>query len=337
MWKDSGNRHPSAHRNAFGYADVSQPRLPRACKIPVQPSLLATLDLNMKQQLALLVALSCLVVPSRFVQAEESLGTPTTLKVLLVAGGCCHDYQTQTKLLKAGIEARINSEVTVVLSPSTKTDATFEIYESDDWANGYDVVLHDECSASVIDKVYVDRILNAHKNGVPAVNVHCAMHSYRWGDFRSPVEVGADNSGWYEMIGIQSSGHGPQSPIDISYVDTEHPVVKGFKDWTTINEELYNNVRVYGGASVLASGNQTQNPRPRELKKNPDAKPVQAKAVVAWTNEFGPNKTKIFSTTLGHNNDTVSDDRYLDLISRAILWTTGNLDTDGKPVAAYAK
>jgi type 1 glutamine amidotransferase len=45
--------------------------------------------------------------------------------------------------------------------------------------------------------------------------------------------------------------------------------------------------------------------------------------VVAWTNEYGPNKTRVFSTTIGHNNDTVADARYLDLISRALLWTTG--------------
>ena len=59
--------------------------------------------------------------------------------------------------------------------------------------------------------------------------------------------------------------------------------------------------------------------------------------VVVWTNEYGPMKTKIFSTTLGHNNDTVGDARYLDLITRGVLWTTGNLGSDGKATAACAK
>jgi len=53
--------------------------------------------------------------------------------------------------------------------------------------------------------------------------------------------------------------------------------------------------------------------------------------VVAWTNEYGPKKTRIFSTSLGHNNDTVADGRYLDLVCRGILWTTGNLAADGTP------
>ena len=110
---------------------------------------------------------------------QDSTGSTPPLQVLLVAGGCCHDYGAQSKLLKKGIEERIHAEVTVVFNENTGTDTTFEIYESDDWAKGYDVVLHDECSAKVTDKPYVDRILAAHKSGVPAENHHCAMHSYR--------------------------------------------------------------------------------------------------------------------------------------------------------------
>ena len=272
-----------------------------------------------------------------FADAQGNAAEATPLKVLLVAGGCCHDYGAQTKILKEGIENRIHAEVTIIFNPDTGTDTTFEIYESDDWAKGYDVVLHDECSAKVTDRPYVDRILAAHKNGVPAVNLHCAMHSYRWGDYKSPVEPNADNSGWYEMIGVQSTGHGPKMPVDVSYAKTGHPIIKGLDDWTTIDEELYNNVRVFGATEVLASGKQLQRPNARQLKKNPDTKPVMAEAVVVWTNQYGPNKTKIFSTTLGHFNETVGDARYLELVVRGLLWTTENLTAEGKATAAFAK
>ena len=248
------------------------------------------------------------------------------LKILLVAGGCCHDYPAQTKLLKEGLEKRINSQVTVVLSSDTSTKATFKIYESDDWAKGYDVVIHDECSANVTDKPYIDRILNAHRNGTPAVNLHCAMHSYRYGNFRAPVDIDADNAGWYEMLGVQSTGHGPKTPIDVIFEDKEHPITKGLKNWKTINEELYNNVRIYSGTSVLVKGDQIMQPKKKELKENPNAKPRKASAVVAWTNEYGPKKTRIFSTSLGHQNETVADERYLDFVSRGVLWATGNLN-----------
>jgi type 1 glutamine amidotransferase len=259
------------------------------------------------------------------------------LKVLLIAGGCCHDYAAQTAILKEGIEKRINADVTVVYNPDTKTTATFEIYESDDWAKGYDVILHDECCADVKDGPYVKRILAAHKNGVPAVNLHCAMHSYRSGDFRKPVEVNAANAGWYEMIGIQSTGHGPKIPIEVTYAETDHPIIKGMSAWTTIDEELYNNVRMFSGVQVLAAGKQIQPPNKKTLKQDPNAKSSEAKAVVVWTNIYGPNKTRIFSTSLGHFNDTVRDERYMELVVRGLLWTTENLTAEGKPVAAMAR
>ena len=34
----------------------------------------------------------------------------------------------------------------------------------------------------------------------------------------------------------------------------------------------------------------------------------------------------MFATTLGHNNDTVADARYLDLVTRGLLWSVGKLD-----------
>jgi type 1 glutamine amidotransferase len=255
---------------------------------------------------------------------------PEPLEVLLVAGGCCHDYATQTRLLKAGIEERVRANVTVASNPDTSTKARFEVYEQDGWADAYDVIIHDECSADVTDGPYVKRILDAHRAGKPAVNIHCAMHSYRWGEFRKPVEAGGDNAGWYEMIGLQSTGHGPQFPIAVAYED--HAITKGLADWTTINEELYNNIQVMPSAKPLALGAQSL-PAP---KNQPAAKPVEAKAVVAWTNEYGPNKTRIFSTSLGHNSDTVGDDRYLDLVCRGLLWATGKLAADGTPAAGYS-
>ena len=254
----------------------------------------------------------------------------TSLKALLILGGCCHDYAVQKELIKAGLESRLNIEVDIEYNPDTSTEATFEIYNDENWADGYDVVIHDECTAKVTDPEYVGRILKAHKDGVPAVNLHCAMHSYRWGDYKEPLAIGADNAGWFEMIGVQSSGHGPKTPIDVTYTDPEHPITKGFENWTTIDEELYNNVTIYDTAHPLASGKQLQMPRVKKGQKaDPNAKPKEANAVVVWTNEYGPNKTKIFSTTLGHFNETVADDRYLDLVTRGLLWATGNLNEDG--------
>jgi type 1 glutamine amidotransferase len=141
------------------------------------------------------------------------------------------------------------------------------------------------------------------------------MHSYRTG---TPI--------WFEYLGLQSSGHGPQLPIAITYVKKDHPITVGLEDWTTANEELYNNHKVWESAVPLARG-----------KQGAGDKPDENDALLAWTNEYGPKKTRIFSTTLAHNNETVGDDRYLDLVTRGILWSCGKLGDDGKPAAGYAK
>lgn len=227
---------------------------------------------------------------------------PTPIKALLITGGCCHDYVAQKNLLKAGIEARAHVTVDLIHSDDRSTKARFDIYEKPDWAAGYQVVIHDECSADVKDMPYVQNILNAHKNGVAAVNLHCAMHCYR---------VGTDD--WFQFVGIQSSGHGPQKPIEITFVDREHPVTKPLENWTTINEELYNNIKLFETAKPLARGRQDTG------KKVDDF-------VVAWTNEYG--KGKVFSTTIGHNNATVDDPRYLDMVTRGLLWSCDKLNAD---------
>jgi type 1 glutamine amidotransferase len=164
-------------------------------------------------------------------------------------------------------------------------------------------------------------VLKPHDEGTPAVALHCAMHSYRTGDFRKKFDtLGGDGSLWFEFLGLQSSGHGPQQPIDISYTDKDHPATKGLADWTTINEELYNNHRLFDAAKPLASGKQGNQ-----------------EAVVVWTNLHGPKKTRVFATTIGHNNATVEDDRYLDLVANGLLWAAGKLGDDGKPVAGYGR
>ncbi len=283
--------------------------------------------------------------------AQDAVSTrPKPLKALLILGGCCHDYAKQKDILKRGIEARVMAEVTIVYSSDKSTKARFDIYDNPDWAKGYDVVIHDECSADVTEQPYVRNILNAHKNGVPAINLHCAMHSYR---------TGTDD--WFQFIGLQSSGHGPQKPIDIAFVAPEHPVVKGFggaekpvgkqeplspgpsprkagargegevgpfakrlENWTTINEELYNNLKLFDTARPIARGTQDVGNKVDDF-------------IVAWVNEYGPKKTRVFSTTLGHNNETVGDPRYLDMLCRALLWSCDKTSPEYQQAFAVPK
>lgn len=224
------------------------------------------------------------------------------LKALLIAGGCCHDYAKQHEILSKGIQARANVQVDVIWTDDKSTNPPLPLYEKADWAKGYDIIIHDECAASMKDKDTLTRVLDVHKT-IPAVHLHCAMHSFRTGEDR-----------WFKHLGLQSNSHGPQEPIAITFVDKEHPITKTLSDWTTIKEELYNNVNLFD-AHPLAMGKQTV--------KNKDGSTKDVEYIVAWTNEKAGARS--FSTTIGHNNDTVADARYLDLLSRGVLWACNKL------------
>jgi type 1 glutamine amidotransferase len=152
---------------------------------------------------------------------------------------------------------------------------------------------------------------------LPGVVLHCGMHCYRSKGYpnRTP---------WFEFTGLPSTGHGPQLPIEITFIDKESPIAKGLKNWTTDKEELYNNHagKVLDTAHPLARGKQTV--------VGKDGKERTEDVVVVWTNLY-KGKARVFATTLGHNNSTVDDPRYLDLVTRGLLWSVDKLD------AAYLK
>ncbi|MEI6234847.1 MAG: ThuA domain-containing protein [Planctomycetota bacterium] len=249
------------------------------------------------------------------------------IKALLICGGCCHDYAAQKDILKKGIEARANVVVDIIYSENKSTKPPLPIYGNPEYAKGYDVVIHDECSADINDPAVITGVLKPHReDGIPAVNLHCAMHCYRFGDFKKPVPAGAPNAQWYDYMGLQTTGHGPQEPIAITYTDKESEIVKGLEDWITLKEELYNNIQITTG-KALASGKQTMSKKDKEGKVTSS----ETTTVVVWTNEYTDKKTRVFSTTIGHNNATVSDPRYIELVTRGLLWACK------KPFDAYLK
>jgi len=235
------------------------------------------------------------------------------IKALLVLGGCCHDYAKQKDIITKGISARANVQWAIAYDPDKGTKHLNPVYEAADWAKGFDVIVHDECSADVKDMEVVKRVLKPHQEGLPGVVLHCGMHSFRtegWPKETTP---------WFAFTGLATTGHAAQLPIGIVFVDKESPITKGMADWKSGNEELYNNFsgKLLETAQPLAKGTQ--------VSKNKDGKETTSETVIAWTNTYN-GKAKVFATTLGHNNDTVGDDRYLDLVARGLLWSVGKLD-----------
>lgn len=231
----------------------------------------------------------------RNIQAEE----PKPIRALLITGGCCHDYDVQKNLIRKGLEARAHIEVTVVQQGGSATNSRIPLYEDPNWAEGFDIVLHDECFADVDDPAWTARVLEPHRRGVPAVVIHCAMHCYR---------DGTDQ--WFEFCGVTSRTHGAHYPHEVLNRDAEHPIMADFgAGWANPAGELYWIEKVWPTAHPLAAA------RNRE-KGNEE--------VCVWTNDY--RGTRVFGTTLGHHNETVESDAFLDLLTRGTLWACNKLD-----------
>ncbi|MFN9718015.1 MAG: discoidin domain-containing protein [Planctomycetota bacterium] len=238
----------------------------------------------------------CPPTNSSLIAQESATKVDRPIHALLVTGGCCHDYDRQKLILTRGISARADVRWTVVHQGGTSTDTKIPLYDDPNWADGFDIVVHNECFAHVNDKEFVDRILKPHREGLPAILIHCAMHCYRVGDDR-----------WFEFCGVQSPGHGPHYSYTINNLKPDHPIMDGFGERFVVPKgELYHAAKVFDTATPLAVANRQDNNEPQ---------------VCIWTNDY--RGTKVFATTVGHYNETMVEPTYLDMVTKGLLWAVG--------------
>src|SRR5438477_10888576 len=134
------------------------------------------------------------------------LSAAEPLRALLITGGCCHDYEAQKKILTEGISARANVAWTILHEGlGDAKDHKFSIYEKPDWAKGFDIVVHNECSGKVTNVTWVEHIAKAHFDGVPAVVIHCSIHSYR----------NSTTDEWRKLLGVSSYRHQQRRTFDV--------------------------------------------------------------------------------------------------------------------------
>ena len=259
----------------------------------------------MKKTLALVFLLSS------FSAIGKHHGDKKPMKAFMITGGCCHDYPKQKNIISEGISERVPTKWDIFFEMDEKKSKA-KLSESG-WANGYDFIVYNHCFAHEKDAKFVKSITDIHKAGKPAIALHCAMHSYHWS---IPAEEG-EKKAWPEMLGASSKGHGPKQAITVNKVEkhAKHPIMKDMPDgWLTPEGELYNVQQVYEGTTVLAYGDNGK-----------DKKPNEPQACV-WVNTHG--KGRIFSTTLGHHNSTMSTKEYLDMLGNAVRWVTAK--SEGK-------
>ena len=239
-----------------------------------------------------LVVLSLMVAPS--LRAEET----KPLRILLITSGCCHNYDFQTKAMQLAFKRNgIQANWTVVNEGGNGTEAQIDFYSDASWAKDFDVCIHNECFANTTDADYIRSITGPHRDGLSAVVIHCAMHTYR----------NAKIDDWRRLLGVTSRRHDHKSSYKVDVVAKEHPAMKAFPDGHVIQfDELYIIEKVWPTATPLATS-----------KSEKDG----AEHPVIWVNQFG--KARVFGTTYGHSDETFKDEVFLDLLVNGTVWAAG--------------
>src|SRR5688572_6818337 len=159
-----------------------------------------------------------------FCALAHSAEAAKPLRALLITGGCCHDYEAQKTILTNGISARANVTWTVLHENGDGKAHELSLYKKANWAKDFDVIVHNECFGQVKNVQFVESIVAAHTNGIPAVMIHCSMHSYR--------EAQTDE--WRKLLGVTSMRHQHHVAFEVKTLNKEHPVMKGFPEtWMT--------------------------------------------------------------------------------------------------------
>jgi putative heme-binding domain-containing protein len=255
----------------------------------------------MKFNLLVFFVLFTIIIPST-VRARQT-ENKKSIKAMLVTGGCCHDYEKQKKIITEGIQGRCKIKIdwTIVHQGGTTTDTKIPLYENKDWAKGYDIVIHNECFAGIGDKEWIERVLKPHREGVNAIVIHCAMHTFR----------NSKDNDYRDFLGVTSRSHGPHHAFQVENLESNDPIMKGFgQTWDTPTGELYYVDNIGSKATPLARAFNSGGRKKQE--------------VCIWKNEYG--KCRVFGTTIGHHNETMSTPKYLNFLTRGFLWAVDKLD-----------
>ena len=220
-------------------------------------------------------------------------------KALMVTGGCCHDYKKQKVIISEALKK--SDDVTTDIIHERNMNEMKNALSKKDWHKGYDFVIYNMCHAHEKDAAFIDSVTKVHHDGLPAIALHCTMHSYHW-------KIKGEKS-WTKFLGVVSPNHHKHKAIDVKteMKAEDHPIMKGIpKTWKTPKGELYRINEVLDTATVLASGVIV------------DSKEGTKPTPTVWINKYG--KGKIFGCSMGHHNETMESKPYLDMLSNAVKW-----------------
>lgn len=112
---------------------------------------------------------------------------------------------------------------------------------------------------------------------------------------------------WSDLVGIPNRGFGyyHDQEINITVADAEHPITRGVRDWTMV-DETYTLDEPIDDVHILLT---TDHP--------------QSMHALAWTHAFG--KARVFCCELGHDAQAFDHPRFRTVLGRGIAWAAKQL------------
>jgi type 1 glutamine amidotransferase len=272
----------------------------------------------------ILLSISALILFGSLPQLAGAQDTAPLKILMTTGGGPWHDYATQKDQIRDGLLERLsNIEITTDYEGADtltmeSTDFYFSRHLEDDWAEEFDVVIYNHCNLQVKDEAYVKGIIAQHvKHQVPAVMLHCPIHLYQYAEGDAADE-------WWDFVGAVSYAHERQnhpntSPYTIEVLEPQHEIMQNYPpSWRTPAGELYLIIDMHDNATPLSHAYSVE---------------TDSYTETAWTHEY--KGVRVFTSSLGHHNESMGSDVNLNLVASGVLWAAGKLEEDGSPAPGY--
>lgn len=242
-----------------------------------------------------------------------------------------HDYETQQQDLIDGLSRLLKIEFHLV---GKDAEDTLTLMEAPQFGMGYDVIIYNMCFADDFNLERINNIISQTRDaGIPAVLLHCTMHSFQqtspsypehelelrvaeldWAETHPEV----DFPYWWRFTGVDTLSHDWSRELTATRVEGEHPLVLSApQNIQLTKDELYRVIKIKEGVTPLYVAYSRESRREH---------------LVAWIHEVGAGQ--VLATTLGHNHHTTQNTSYHRLIANGIAQLTGRLDINGLPDAS---
>ena len=148
--------------------------------------------------------------------------------------------------------------------------------------------------------------------GKPLIGIRTASHAFalRSKDKLTDPKLASWQEFDPEVLGGHYTNHhkeGPKTVVSVAPNAAKHPILAGIDTGKLVgNGSLYKVNPLVTGTSPLLLG----------------TIPEQPSEALAWTNVFGPNRAKVFYTSLGHPDD-FQEPEFRALLRNAIAWALG--------------